>query len=190
MAFSPTLTKDKGNIKRKSGGIWKIAAATDAGPATSLAAADWGDLGFVKINSKKNKVDRIRDFDESGKLVVDEKGNVDRALSLTLMQTDKALVEFIRNTADTSNTYYALYHYDGIANGKYREEFYPICKIDSNFEINSDNQEMAINVSILDNDVAVTFGGTGNAALPTGSHATSAVVTVNTGWVIVETAVS
>ena len=190
MAFTPTLTKDKGNIKKKSGGIWKIAASTDAGPSTSLAAADWGDLGFVKVNSKRNKVDRIKDYDESGKLVVDEKGNVDRGLSITLMQTDAALVEFIRNTADTQNTFYALYHYDGIANAKRREELYPICKIASDFEINSDNQEMVIQVSILDNDTAITFGGTGNAALPTGAYATSVVVAVNTGWKIQETAVA
>lgn len=190
MAFTPTLTKDKGNIKRKSGGSWKIAVSADSGPATTLAAADWGDLGFVKVNTKRNKVDRIKDYDESGKLVVDEKGNVDRSLSITLMQTDKTLLEFIRNTADTSNTFYSLYHYDGIANGKYREELYPICKIASDFEINSDNQEMVIQVSILDNESAITFGGTGNAQFPTGAHATTGVVAANTGWVMLETAVS
>ena len=187
MAFTPTLTKDKGNIKRKSGGIWKIAASTDSGPATSLVAGDWG---YVKKTVVNNKVDRVRDFDESGALVVDEKGNVDRNLQLTLMQTDKALLEFIRNTADVAGTYYALYHYDGVANGYYREDVFPICKIDSNFSIDSDAQEIMINVSIVDNAAAISFGGSGQAALPTGAHATTGTVAANAGWVRLETAVS
>ncbi len=187
MAFTPTLTKDKGNIKKKSGGTWKIAAATDAGPAATLVAGDWGDLGFVKVNTKRNKVDRVVDYDESGKKVVDEPGNVDRGLSLTLMQTDMALVEFIRNTVE--GNYYCLYHDNGVANGKYREEVYAICKISSDFEIGSEDQSIPITVSILDNESAVTFGGTGNAALPTGAHATSIVVAANKGWKMAETAV-
>jgi hypothetical protein len=188
MAFIASIAKDKGAIKKKSGGIWLIAASTDSGPSSSLAAGDWGDLGYVKVNKISDKTEQLKDFDESGSQVVDELGNRTVELDLTLMQTDKALLDFIKETS--RGNYYCLYHYNGVVNGKYQEELYPICKITPDIDRSSDEEFLPIKVSILKNDAAITFGTTGNAALPTGKHATSAIISLGTYWGTTETAVS
>lgn len=188
MSFTASIAKDKGAIKKRSGGIWMIAASTDAGPAATLVAGDWGDLGYVKVNSKKDTTEQIKDYDESGALVVDELGNRDVEISLTLMQVDKALVDFIKETS--RNSYWCLYHYNGVVNGKYQEELFPICKITPNIENNSDDQNLPIRISVHKNEAAVQFGGTGKAALPTGAHASTATVSASQFWALIETAVS
>lgn len=201
-----TLVKDKGAIKKYSGGVLKILIGTDSGPATTKVAADWLDLGYVQESKLSDSTEEEVINDESGNQVASLEAN--RVIKFTglLMQTDKELQDFLTSKGSYTTTgargnFFAVYHYQGVVNGNHQEMLYPICTIKPIAEVASGVKRIPFEITVLKNETAQPFSKAGSSEssqpeLPTGSYAqgltggaNAIVVAINEYYHVQETAV-
>jgi len=180
------LAKDKGAIKTFSGGVWSAIEVTDSGAIKTGQSQN--DLGYVKSSTLRDETEELTDFDESGSQVVSEDGNRTIKVTGLLMQTDKELVDFLKETV--RGKFYMIYHYDGVNNGKYQEYVFGICKIKPLVEIASGTKRIPFEFTVLKNEAAIGMGGTGEPAAPSSKKATSFDISAGLYYSVTETAVT
>lgn len=194
------IAKDKGSIKKFSGGVLKILLGTDSGPATTKVSADWLDMGYVQESKLSDSTDIELIYDETGSQVASLEAN--RVIKFTglLMQTDKDLIDYLKETV--RNNYFAVYHYQGVVNGNHQEMVYPICTIKPMVEVASGTKRIPFEITVLKNEAAISFSKASSsestqAELPTGSYAqgstggvSAIVVAAGEYYHVQETAVS
>lgn len=179
--------KNTNAIKTFSGGNWSAIKVTDSG------TIDSGELhvnfGYVKQATLRDETEELVDFDESGAQVVSENGNRTVKVSGLLMQTDKTTIDFFKETV-RGDSYYAVYHYDGVNDGKRQEYLFGICKFRPLIEVASGTKRIPFEFSVLKNESTVGMGGAGEPAMPTGAYATSLDVEAGMYYSVTETAVA
>ena len=175
-----TIAKDKGAIRKFGGGVLKILVATYSGPATNKVYSDWLDVGYVQESKLSDVTADEPVNDETGGQVASLEGN--RVIKFTglLMQTDKDLIDYLKDTV--RGAYYSVYHYDGINNGKYQEYVFPICTIKPMVEIASGTKRIPFEITVLKNESAIPFSDkdgsdTTQAELPAGNYAQGTAIT-------------
>lgn len=175
-----TIAKDKGAIRKFGGGIIKILVSTDSGPATNKVYSDWLDVGYVQESKLSDVTESEGVFDETGNQVGSLEANRTIKFIGLLMQTDKDLIDYLKDTV--RGAYYSVYHYDGVNNGKYQEYIFPICTIKPMVEVASGTKRIPFEITILKNEAAIPFSDkdgndTTQAELPTGNYAQGTAVT-------------
>lgn len=192
-----SIAKDKGAIKKFSGGIWKVCPLSDeeAGLKAADSAAggsEWLDLGYVQEATLNDSTETEDVMDETGGVVNTDE--LSRTVKITglLMQTDKELIDFLKETV--RGKYYAIYHYDGINNGKYQDYHFGICQIKPMIEIASGTKRIPFEISVLKNTSLIPVNGSGEGFITTvakGSATTDAYnIAANTYYTLAETTVS
>lgn len=178
--------KNTGAIKTFSGGNWSAIRVTDSG--TIKTGETQVNFGYVKSGTLKDETEELVDFDESGAQVVSENGNRTVKVTGLLMQTDKSTIDFFKETV-RGDIYFAVYHYDGVNDGKRQEYYFGICKFKPLVEVASGTKRIPFEFSVLKNEAAIGLGGTGEPAKPTGTYATSFDIAAGLYYSITETAV-
>ena len=179
-------TKDKGTIKKLSGGIWSAIEVTDAGAIKTGQTQN--DFGYVQSSTLTDTTEILEDFDESGALVVSEEGNRTVKITGLLMQSDKSTIDFFNDTV--RGKYYMVYHYDGVNNGNHQEYVFGICRINPKIELASGTKRIPFEITVMKNDAALGMGGTGEPAIPSGTKALTFDIPAGKYYSITETAVS
>ena len=147
------IGKDKGAIKKYSGGsIWYM-ECTDAGAA--LGAPDtWHSFGYVGESKLSDVTDEEGINDETGNQVTSLEGNRVVKFSGLFMQTDKDHIDFLKETV--RGKFYHIYHTQGLVNGTAQEMMYGICKIKPRVEIASGTKRIPFEFTVLVNEVELT----------------------------------
>lgn len=182
-----TIGKHKGAIQRNSGGILCALGIADADAGPESTDTGWLNLGHVKESTLNDATEWEDIIDETGNVISnDETTRVVKFTGL-LMQTDADTVEFFNDTV--RGNHYSVYHYDGVNNGNYQDYFFGICKIRPLIEIKSGVKEIPFEIVVLQNQSAITIGGSGYAALPSDANCTAATIAAGKYYKVEETAV-
>jgi hypothetical protein len=181
MALS--ITKDKGQIHSKGGGIIKIQQGLETGlPLTTAEAVD--DLGYVAESTFTDKTPLEDVSDETGAVITSEEGNRQVMIQTILMQTDKARLDMAQ---DVRGKFYRLYKYNGLVDNKHQEIFFTCGKITPQTELKFTGGRLPFEYRASAVASDATFDSTSISLF--GAHASSPV-TVSAGsyYKIVETA--
>lgn len=146
--------KDKGGIVKYGGGILRVIECDDTGTTSS---SDYTDLGYIEVTEIFDEREEEKVFDETGNIVQRKYGNRDVGMSVTLMQTNKEVIDFIKN-AETK--YYTLYYKmtkTGDINAKTQELFVGIATIKPSFRIQSGQKRIPVTIQFLPNESLITI---------------------------------
>lgn len=147
------IAKDKGAIKKFSGGSLWYQECTDAGAA--LGSPDtWHTFGYIQESKLSDMTDEESIYDETGGQVTSLEGNRTVKFSGLFMQTDKDHIDFLKETV--RGKFYHIYHSQGIVNGTTQEMLYGICSIKPQVEIASGTKRMPFEFTVLKNDAELT----------------------------------
>ena len=153
--MASTNFTDKGYISKYGGGILKVREVSDAGVYTS---GDDYTFGYLQETGHKYEKPQEDVQDETGATVKSIFGNVSNKLTGTFMQTNSALLDFLRDT--TENRFYQLYYKStptGDLNGVTQELFGAICQIRPTFEVKSGVRRVNFEITFLKNDAEITI---------------------------------
>jgi len=180
--MSLNITRDKGAIRKYSGGILKIQEVLESGADTSPRSAVV-DLGYIEESGWKRDTPIDDVFDETGNAVTQEFGNTTVTFTCTLMQTNKGVLDIPK---ETFNKFYRLYKYEGEVDGSHQELFMGVGKVSPTMEVKYPSGRIPFEYKASSNSSAITIDSTGVSLL--GAHAT-APVTIASGdyYTIVET---
>lgn len=176
------LTRDKGAITRYGGGVIKLREVQDDGSNPGLTVED---LGYVQETTLTDVTDIEIVTDETGAQVQSFDGN--RRVSFTgiLMQTNKDLIDFLKDTA--RGKYYQVYYKaNSNVNGKVQEIFFGICRIKPQIELSSTNRRIPLEINVLKNETQITVADANSVY---GSTTPSATIPAGAYYVITETTI-
>lgn len=174
------LTKDKGSITRYGGGVIKLREVQDDGTGASSSAED---LGYIQETTLSDVTDIEVVTDETGAQVQSFDGNRKVSFTGILMQTNKELIDFLKDTA--RGKYYQVYYKaNPNVNGKVQEIFFGICRIKPQVELNSNNRRIPFEINILKNESQITIN---DASTVYGSTASSVTIPAGGYYSVVET---
>lgn len=182
------MSKKKGAINKYSGGKLLLLELTSGALAGTEVAGDWIDLGYVESSELMDETPEETFADETGNTVDTDYGDRTVKYSGNLMQSDKDLLDFLKETV--RGKYYSLYHYQGVVNSKDQEIVAAVCTVKPIVQLASGTKRPPFEINILKNDSAFAYGGVGEAALPTDAKASTASVAADKYYTILETAVS
>ena len=191
------IAKDKGAIKKFSGGVWRFCQLSDeeagvkAADAVDGTSTYWLDPGYVQESTLSDSTETEDVMDETGGVVNTDE--ITRTVKITglFMQTDKGLIDFLKDTV--RGKYYAVFHYDGINNGKYQDYHFGICQIKPMIEIASGTKRIPFEISVLKNSSLIPVGGASEAVMTTEAHSSETDaynIAANGYYTLVETTVS
>lgn len=181
----PVGGKKSSAIVTKGGGIIKVYEVTSAG--VGVGGASWDDLGYVEETTLKDETTQSPYQDETGNTVAREDDVRSVIFSGLLMQTNKALADFLAKGC--RGKYFAVYYYAGVVDGKHQEYFMGIGKIKPLLELTSKRKRPPFEIEILENESSLSFGIAG-IAMPSDAKASAATIAAGDYWESVETAVA
>jgi len=129
---------------------------TSGGTAKKFNVTTFGYIQETSFKYEKPKEDIV---DETGNIVSSEFGNVSVILTGILMQSNKTLLDFLRDS--TENKYYNVYYKmvpTGDLNGLTQELFAGIAVVKPLFELVSGTRRPPFEITFLSNDSAITIG--------------------------------
>lgn len=180
------LTFDKTAIVNKGGQKWAYMRVDEDG--ASLSQPDsWHDGVYREKSDIEFKQTEKGIFDESGAQVATEKDNMEVSLSITSLQDDAALINFLKD--EVEDTYFAIFMERGeIGDNKKQEVFFPITKIERSYKSSAPGRRPEIKIIPLENATAVSPA----SGVPTWAEGTSGSFSVGAGeyFKVVESTIS
>jgi hypothetical protein len=123
--MSLTITRTKGEVHSKGGGIIKVQEVNESGSDLS-PRAQVIDLGYLQ-DSEFNDATPLTDVpDETGAIINQEEGIRTVYVKCTLMQSGKGILNIPK---ECRNKFFRLYKYNGQPDGINQEMFFGIGKI-------------------------------------------------------------
>ena len=148
------MSKDKGSIVLKGGGVLKVIECDDAGSPTGSAV----DLGYIETTGLVMATTNDNDvMDETGSVVAHNDGDTSYKLTGTFLQTNKDLHDLIR---DSVGKFYQVYYKctpTGKMNTKTQELFGGIGRFKRQFEIKAGAKKAPFEITFLNNDTAISI---------------------------------
>jgi hypothetical protein len=168
--------KDVGGVVKHGGGVLRVIECNDSG---TLTGSDYTDLGYIEVTEVYDTTDEEKVFDETGKIIRRNEGNRDVGINVTLMQTNKEVIDFIKGARNKFYTLYYKMSKTGDVNTKTQELFAGICTINPSFKISSGQKKIPVTIQFLPNETAITitapntlFGAvaTANVSIPANAY--------------------
>jgi hypothetical protein len=166
------IAKDKGAIKKYSGGSLWYQECSDAGVVGTGVA--WATFGYLQESKLSDTTEEEAVNDETGGQVASLEGNRKVVFSGLFMQTDKDHIDFLKETV--RGKFYHIYHSQGLVNGTAQEMLYGICTIKPQVEIASGVKRIPFEFTVLKNESALTSVATTGI-----TGVTAATITVPAG---------
>jgi hypothetical protein len=158
-----SIIRDKGAITKYGGGVIKILEVDDSG--TPISGARVIDLGYIQetVFSDQTEVEAVND--ETGNKVQEFEGQRNVKLTATLMQTNKDVLDLVK---EVRGKYYQVYYLSSKnINGNAQEIVFAIGRIKPAIELNSLQKRVPIEINFLKNEatihvkIDVNYGGYG-----------------------------
>ncbi len=146
--------KDLGGVVKYGGGVLRVVECDDAG---TLVSSDYTDLGYIEVTDVFDELEEELVYDETGNLIKRRDGNRSVGMAVTLMQTNKEIIDFIKNS---KNKYYTLYYKmskTNDINSKTQELFAGIASIKPSFRITSGQKKVPITISFMPNESQISI---------------------------------
>lgn len=181
--MSLNITRDKGEIHSKGGGIIKIQEVLESGADTSPRATVI-DLGYIQESSFKDDTPLEDVKDETGNTVTQEEGDREVMISCTLMQSGAGALSIPK---EVRGKFYRLYKYNGEVDNKNQEMFFAVGKITPKTELSFSGGRIPFEYKSSSVASTVTIDSTGVSLI--GAYATAPVAIASGDYyTIVETA--
>lgn len=180
MALS--ITRDKGSIHSKGGGIIKVKQVLEDGSDLTVTASVV-DLGYVQ-DSEFNDQTPLQDVkDETGATVTQEEGDREVSVKATLMQSDAKVIDLAKQVR---GNFYLLYKYNGLVDGKHQEMFFAVGKVAA--QVNLKFTGGRIPFEYKSSKIASTVSISTAALASLGAHATQTVsIAADDYYTVIET---
>ena len=168
--MSTDLQRDVSAIVTKGGSRFAYKRVTSAGANTDPADT-WHDGVYreksnLMFNQPNNNI-----YDEGGMLVDTDLGDMEMGLTITSLQDDANLINFLKD--ETPNAYFAIFLERGtMQDTKKQEVFIPIARIERSYSSDAPGRRPDIKITPIQNASAVTpasvptwaIGGSGSAS--------------------------
>jgi hypothetical protein len=146
------ITKDKGEIVSKGGGIIRAIQVDEVG--TGISGSDI-DFGYIQDSTFKDTTPISDVFDETKEAVTQEVGNREIVLTWTMMQSGTGSLDLAKTVRDK---YYRLYKYNGNVDGYNTEMFFGIGKITPSVDIKWPESRIPMEYKCSKNSGSISIG--------------------------------
>jgi hypothetical protein len=140
-------------IEKWAGGKLYAKEVDDEGTDLSPTPDTYTDLGYVKVSKLMDVTEEEDIADETGNIVITKPLERIPKYEVTFMQSDKALLDFLKE--GVRKRYWAIYHYQGVIDDNYQEIFIGIATIQARIELEAGVKELPTVITMKLNESAI-----------------------------------